>query len=401
MSIIQALGKPTHPFRTCPICGGPDWCGVIVLDNGGYLIACQRNKEKTDTIGKDGNSYVWIKESKSGASNIYEELSQRMARVGKSNNGTFEQYKEQHAKALPMAEKVEPLYNSKLDKIYRKLLSMLVLEDEHKQHLIEEGWTEEMITASGVKSFPVDDYHRKQNFVMSKNPKRYELAKVLYEKFGDLTGVPGACIKENSKGKYWTLVGPSGIFFPIPDMNKNIYRLRIRLDNPPMKNGKIVMKYGNFSSYKEEIKDGMIINYYTNGTQSGNALGVYYKDQDDFYIAYATEGEKKGIVSNYILNKIIIDIPGVNSFSLLLKVDPETGKRPVDFLKEKGTQVIIIAFDADKTINMAVLEAEKNTVELLKKEGFTIGIGEWDISWGKGLDNILLKNYRPKYKLAL
>lgn len=399
MGSITAVGKNSK-YRVCPICGKPDWCGVIEFD-GYTMLACQRTKDHQNTIGADGLFYVFVKESKSGASCLYEEANQARVRKGDvdTDSASYKAFEVQKVKSLPAEELVPALPNSKLHKIYSKMLSMLVLEERHKQYLLSEGWSEELIKASGIKSFPVNDYERNEKGIVTKNPKRYELGKALYEAFGDLTGVPGAYAKVGKNDSiYWTFAGPDGILFPIADINKQIYRLRIRLENPT-KN----MKYGNLSSFKKIEKEGKLINYYKNGTRSGNAIGMYQNNclcENDYYIAYVTEGEKKGIIGNYILKSLIIDIPGVNSFALLLKEDEETGERIVDSLKRKGVKILIIAFDADKSQNEAVLKAEQHTIKLLKNEGFIIGIANWPISWGKGLDDILVKGYRPTYDLA-
>lgn len=398
MSIIE-VGRSNPYFTRCPICGKPDWCASFDGEDGYTFIVCKRDIQKTNIQGIDGEFYMYIGDSKKENNSIFENAHQHVVRTGANNPHSYKKFKEQSARRLEREEEVKPLQNSKLDEIYRELLSMLILEDRHREYLKKEGWTDEMIQAYQIKSFPVNDYERRQNNIKTKNPKRSELGRRLYEKFGDLTGVPGAMIREYNGSRYWTFAGYDGIIFPVPDVNRKIYRLRIRLENPPAKGG----KYRNLSSYKEKEVDGKLVNIYENGTRSGNAIGFYDRNcyvPNDYYCTYLTEGEKKSMVGNSKLAAPFISVPGVNSFGLLIERDKETGKRMIDDLKEKGTKVLIIAFDADKTTNAKVMQSEKDACNLLKNEGFILGIASWDIALGKGIDDLILNGYRPRYTLA-
>ena len=47
--------KGVSRARKCPICQHEDWCGYWTPeDYGGELICCQRDKEKCNMIGSDG-----------------------------------------------------------------------------------------------------------------------------------------------------------------------------------------------------------------------------------------------------------------------------------------------------------------------------------------------------------
>ncbi len=90
------------------------------------------------------------------------------------------------------------------------------------------------------------------------------------------------------------------------------------------------------------------------------------------------------------IHKSHISLPGVNSWSLLLTRD-ETGKCPAEVLRERGVQVLVSAFDADKHTNGQVMAMESNLVscEELKKLGFIMGKAYWDGALGKGEDDFL------------
>ena len=69
--------KGVSRARKCPICQHEDWCGYWTPeDYGGELICCQRDKEKCNMIGSDGQEYVFIGSAKGSGSSIYEERTQ-------------------------------------------------------------------------------------------------------------------------------------------------------------------------------------------------------------------------------------------------------------------------------------------------------------------------------------
>lgn len=430
----------------CPICGKPDWCGFMPADDGGELVICQRDTEEKNVIGQDGNFYVFVALSRSGNS-IFEEANQRLAKEQRRNSkkeydkSSFSKFKAVPPKTYTVLDEVKPKSNEELNKIYNALLDMLVLDDIHKQYLLNEGWTEELIMRHKIKSFPEKDLTRfmhKNN--PSKNPYRKTLAKQLIEKFGEncLLGVPGAY--KNSKGD-WTFAGAKGILFPVYDAKHNLYRLRIRMDfmdvneklikegnSDPyyFKNGKkyhvvplkgiytledgkkvfdknlIRGKYRNFSSFhadEDEYKKGFIVNSYNSGCEAGNQLGIYYNsERDNMYIAFVTEGEKKGIFCNDKMRAPFINVPGVNSWSKL--IEGKKGSRAIDILYDRGVGMFVIAYDADKAVNSKVLESEKNAIQALRDEGFAIGIAEWDMRYGKGIDDLLQGGHQPTYNLV-
>lgn len=378
----------------CPICGGPDWCGIMPGKEGGELVVCQRDNMKTNLIGRDGQYYIYLCDSRQAKASIYEEAGQRRAkelkRQGKNLCG-FDYAKLQSHELIPV-DVIEPLDNKKLDKIYRGLLSELTLEEEHYQYLKGEGWTDGLISKHHICSFPVKDFERYKNKIVQKNPMRVQLAERLVKKFGSLEGVPGAYLNKNGR---WTFAGNPGILFPLYDADGNLYRLRIRL-NQDTGYG----KYHNFSSFKEDKEaagQGYLKNYYQKGCQAGNNIGIYSDAQDDMFLCYITEGEKKGILGESYLKNPVISVPGVNSYAKVL--EGLLGQRPIDVMKRKGVHILIIAFDADKEKNMAVLKSQSYLAEALQKEGITVAVANWDISLGKGLDDLLVGGNRPTYEL--
>ena len=90
--------------------------------------------------------------------------------------------------------------------------------------------TDELIEKHHIVSFPEEDslrvkYH---NRYRTRNITRARLADLILQKFGSnsLEGIPGAYLK----GEQWTFAGPSGLVFPMYDLDGNTFRLRIRKD---------------------------------------------------------------------------------------------------------------------------------------------------------------------------
>ena len=182
---------------------------------------------------------------------------------------------------------------------------------------------------------------------------------------------------------------------------KGAYKLLPDGSHSFRKDGMFKGKYRNFSSFaadEEEEKNNRIVNVYQSGVASGNKLSFYSDcSRDDMYIAYITEGEKKGAYSNFTMRAPFISLPGVDSWKLLFK--GKNGERPVDVLKADGCRIIVVAFDADKGTNATVLDRERKTVEALRDEGFILGVASWDIHLGKGIDDLLAAGYKPSYEV--
>lgn len=435
----------------CPICGKPDWCFWIPMDGyNGNLLCCQRHTIKEDVMGTDGNYYIHVTFSNgsgSAGASIFEEANQRRQRIGNLKNGREFKKAAVRERALTPVNIIPAKDNAELDKIYRVMLGILKLEPMHREYLHREGWTDGMIEKHQIRSFPEKDYARfqfRKDSFKDGNISRKKLAAMLTRQFGEgaLLGVPGAF---KDKGGNWTFSGRSGILFPQYDVHHRMYRLRIRMDFRdvdaaivPGKDGEddsytdrkgkthyISMggvyeyvadaaegrkrayekgsgKYRNFSSFlqdEEAEKKGFLENTYDSGCEAGNQLGFYYNEsRDDMYVCYVTEGEKKGIFSNEALRAPFVSVPGVSSWAFLLA--KKNGERPIDVLKGKGVKIVIVAFDADRETNKRVMQAQDATIKALKAEGFIVGIAEWDIRLGKGIDDLLSNGHRPRYVLG-
>lgn len=442
----------------CPICGKPDWCGwqIDSEGRGDYTIVCQRPEVKGNVCGKDGKFYVFISETSGGAYR-YEEAEQCKRRQEEWCRENGYKYKGGCAsdgapsdgavhRARPkfepvIVDNIQPKSHKELDKIYRHLLKKLSLEEIHSDYLKKEGWDNEMIEQNLIRSFPERDFVRcRFKNYPSGNIYRKRLARELQEEFGEgcLRGVPGAYVDH---GGSWTFAGPKGILFPLYDTQGLIYGLRIRMDfldyayerqsDPacddwytdkdgvshfvvPLKgtytfdsDGKKAWdnsggKYRPFTSFHADEKEydkGFIKNSYKYGCELQSQVGVYWnRERDTSFLCYLTEGEKKGIFANNKLHAPVISFPGVNSWSKMFS--GKKGERLVDLLSVAGVKMFVVAYDADKEVNRAVMRQQEVLIKKLQEEGFMVATAEWDACNGKGLDDLLAAGCKPGYELV-
>lgn len=402
----------------CPICGKADWCRFLPAGEeipGARLVNCKRDTRYQDQVSSiDGRTYVFIKICKDQSGLYIDEETQKKERElwrqrhgYKKDTGDLKEKKQDvflPVKELQREERIEgmcsPLPDNELDEIYRSFLSLLQLNTAHKNYLLGENWTEELIEKSMVRTLPsAGGFHTvKTEAGALALQSRRAVTDELVKRFGELKGVPGFYEKDGN----WTFAGKQGLLFPLYNRRGEIYRLRIRVDYPDVdENGKARNKYHNFSSYREEKKkDGTLYNYYWNGTQANSQIGFYNLFTRDPYVVYITEGEKKALVANYILGQPVLCVPGVNSFGKLFEPDA-TGESIIEYATRQGARIYVIAYDADKTVNAKVLQCESSLVKRLKELGVQVALGSWNIGFGKGLDDILGIGIRPNLDIVM
>lgn len=410
-----------------------------------------------DTPGKtNGNFYLFIAESHQGYG-IYRDANE----VAMAEANGFHIYRKgdndsdvKYGAAATEKELVpvginEVTNDSKLDLFYRGLIAKYPLTKTHEAYLRREGWSDKLIKDTPLASIPVEDWRRgwhKRCDVLEPCYLKYRatITKELIDEFGEEpVGVPGFYqnISKKDGSVFWTFNSRSGIVFPLFNAKGQIIRLRIRMDfidaakeyklNEKKElyfigedNKKRFVsvkgvqveefdgtrhaekdekyrgkgKYRNMSSYVElkQVEEGTYTNKFLNGTESGNQCGLYCHDDDNFLIAIASEGEKKAIRGNDALKMPGIDIPGVSSYDKLFTT--RIGKNILEKLRNRGTQYIAVAFDADKFQNKMVMDAEHGFVNAILSSGFKAIVASWDTSAGKGLDDAINSNARLEFK---
>ena len=442
---LQKMGRGTmlevSKREPCPICGHDHACKFLENENGTRSVMCLRIHGHGGQLGADNKRYVWRADSKDGGWSIYAPYIERSYYPKYSNkstnvnftNGNMQFKRPEAQKEIPQEELIEPLPNERMNEICRFLLSKLVLDKRHAEYLKKQGWTDMLIMRHLVKSFPEADSVRAQygNRTASRNMSRKELASQIEARFGknSLRGFPGAYIDENGN---WTFAGPSGIVFPMYDTNGNIFRLRIRMDFLDIRRDLNISadsatftyegrnyfvsmkgvfetehgsmkrldddstgrkgKYRTLSSYTPDRATGR--NMYHEGTRSANEASVYTSKGDMMNLCYIVEGEPKSIYSNFKLKAPVLSVPGVNSFDVLFR------NGIIDEMVKKGTELFIVAYDADKATNQMVLDFEKRLVNALKEKDLRVAIADWEQTKGKGLDDLLAAGFIPSFRMV-
>lgn len=358
-------------------------------------------------------------------------------------------------------EDVKPLSAKALDERYRYFLSLLVLEPKHEKKLLDE-WSSavypsiarDLLRTYPIRSLPLEDFHRFKSSEKFSNKSRKQIVAAMVKRFGTLEGVPGFYMRsgpnwENkSAEERWTFVNGEGIIFPMYDHNGYLYRIRLRDDYPDKKvkgeslyngeegvlrhryeDGKHVWlwyakgskepvvaknlifddwgvpklgkpqnKYKAFSSWYDKQDGDKIINAFYKGCKPGSPYSLYIPNNAKYKVVLGTEGEKKSMVATYCKNTPTVCIPGVGSYKTMFE-PVENGKSLIDILKERGMKYFILCYDADKSENDMVANAERSCLEALKEAGVIPLIGEWSGKFDKGLDDILLMGIDIKTRL--
>ena len=466
--------KNVSSNRPCPICGKTDWCNIVTFGDGTYLAYCRRvTGTKYEVRTAAGQKFIYKRDSKEGF-HVWEpkiQYDRNRAEWLKEHGGKKSRtyYKRStnedsgsstnyiNWNEVPLEGVTECTDPKRLDTVYRAFLSMLILEDKHRERLLQE-WSEEfyneVISNYIIKSIPPEDRLRFSSKEKLKNLSRKKIMEKLIEKVGEPVGIPGFYQRKDG---VWTFYYLCGIVYPVYDCDGNIIRLRIGTDYPVVEGsfdgvdgefvygmigddvgwffrsnkiregilvwsfgsannkisldkkgypkGKVKGKYKSFTSFVEKhvSENGVNRRYnaYHNGSKATSYCSLYHKPSDDYTVVYITEGEKKSIVGNLLLNVPVVAVPGVGTLSPLF--DNELGKESsmVDELIRRGTKAFVIVFDADKSVNEHVLNSEKKLVDFFKERGIKVAIGEWNANWGKGLDDILLTGVRPDVRFVI
>ncbi|XBX18504.1 DUF3854 domain-containing protein (plasmid) [Enterocloster clostridioformis] len=420
-------------IRRCPICGKPDWCCFVEKDSstGEELVVCMRDTMECNVEGMDGKRYVYLRKSKLGNS-VFEEFEQYNAsnRYKMKKDYKFEKAKEQ--RQLTPVGIIEPRDNPYLNKIYREAQQILSLDEYHRNYLKGKGWTDELMDFHSVVTFPEDDNLRVRyrNRYKSRSVYRKPLAEKLTEKNGPdgLRGVPGAYKQNNA----WTFYGRSGILFPMYDFGQNVKRLRIRMDyrdqdRPIFKDTegyyyirdniryyismsgiyslqgqnrvyiKVPGKYRTLSSFEQDEeaeKEGFFANRLYMGCQSQNEYSLYTRPGDDCSVFILTEGEPKGIFTNYKMGYPVLTTSGVSSYMQLAKSEI------TETCKKMGMKMMVVASDADKAENKKVMDMELKLIQGLRSLGVVVGVAEWEEKHGNGIDDCLASGRWPSFRLV-
>lgn len=394
----------------CPICGHKGWCAI---NHEQTLVRCMRTPSDDyidTTMGRQYKHYL-------------------------------------DPDALPKTN-VEIMYDQSIDKksdshlnaVYRTMIEEMSLSSDHLYHL------------RNVRQFSDKEIQLRQYRTMP-SANRHKIAKNVINRVSDqneLLGVPGFFAKEGNYGSYWTMAGAAGLMLPFRSIRNEITGWQIRVDDPPLElvmegaiKGEIMKeleptqfgmrrarckllvqgkeleviltekdKKECYSKSKQFVfsvvlKQGLRYWWWSsgskiNGSSIGNPLpyhlalpspclphwniGELPTDIIDCSEVWITEGPIKADKGAEALLKPFIGLPGIGTYSLIL-----------DVLKNLGCKHIVIAFDADIVTTPQVQQTLGLCAEFFAKNtDMSLSLAIWDITLGKGIDDLLDNGYLPQ-----
>lgn len=411
MKLRRLLKQPGwyEIMSQCPICGHKGWCAI---DQDQAVVHCMRvpSDDYFDShMGRQFRHYL---------------------DPDRKDKTTVE---------IIQSNSVEKKHDSHLNRIYRSLINEISLSGFHYEHLRNDRFlTDEVIRAREYRTMP--------------GPDRYKIAKSVWKRVGDqreLLGVPGFYVENGKYGPYWTMAGGAGLMFPFRSITNGITGWQIRVDNPPLEldmkgaiKGEILEelepdKFGKRTAkckvqiadrelevilkvkdkkvcnsktgefvFSIELKQGQRYWWWSSGSKdNGSSIGgpipyhfalpspclPYWKtgetpeDIFDCSEVWVTEGALKADKGADALLKPFFGLPGVGAYSLILEP-----------LKRLGCKHVVLAFDADVVTTPEVERALELCAEFFAKNSdMSLSLAMWDLSLGKGIDDLSDNGYVP------
>ncbi|MFX3637362.1 MAG: hypothetical protein ACE3L7_01805 [Candidatus Pristimantibacillus sp.] len=395
----------------CPICGHKGWCAI---DEDQSTVRCMRIPSDDYFDSKMGRQFKHILDP------------------DKVNKTKIE---------IIQSNAVDKKPDFHLNRVYRAMMHELYLSNFHFQHLRKDRhFTDDVIRTRGYRTLPTED--------------RFKVAKRLISRLddqSDLLGTPGFFVNEGRYGPYWTMAGGSGLMIPFRNINNEINGWQIRVDRPPLeldmegaitgeildeldptetgyrrakceiviggikkmevilteKEEKVCMSKSGQFVFRIELKQGQRYWWWSsgskdNGSSIGNPLPYHFSlpsvcmphwivgDTPDHIIdcseVWVTEGPIKADKGADALLKPFIGLPGVGAYTLILEP-----------LKKLGCKHVVIAFDADVVTTPEVERALMLCAEFFaENSNMSLSLAMWDISQGKGIDDLTDRGLVPQ-----
>lgn len=398
----------------CPICGRSGWCAI---NHDQTVVHCMRvpSDDSFDSIiGRQYRHYL------------------------------DPNYTPKTKVEIVQVNSVDKKPDYHLNRVYRCLIEELSLSSFHVNHLRNTRHLN-------------DEVIRNRQYRTMPGAERYKVAKALINRLSDqsdLLGVPGFFVKEGTYGPYWTMSGSSGLMLPFRNIMNEITGWQIRVDDPPLEldmegvikgeiirelepeNGKrraqcrvviqekeleVILKEkdkkvcysksGQFV-FSIQLKQGQRYWWWSSGSKdNGSSIGSplpyhfslpspclpYWKVGEtpesliDCSEIWITEGAIKADKGADAMLKPFFGIPGVGAFPLLLEP-----------LKKLGCKHVVLAFDADVVTTPEVQQALELCAEFFAaKTDMALSLAMWDISQGKGIDDLTDNGFLPQVSAML
>ena len=310
----------------CLVCDKPDWCARSA--DGSWML-CRRvdagGRHRIDSTGTD----YWLYST--------------------------DQSVETDVAVVPPGPRDAPEVradDATLDKVYRALLDVADLGDEHRDQLLQRG-----LSAGAIE----DRLYRSID-----QPSRRAVVTQLRKDFSDevLLGVPGFYMR---RGRL-ALGGDNGLWIPVANAIGSIVGIKIRRDEEEDE-----PRYRHLSSRRH------------GGPGPGAQVHVPLGFDGDTRRVRLTEGELKADVATALTGLLTLSKPGVSQWR---------GALPV--LHSLGVETVVLADDSDGWTNQHVAKAIKRSVEGMREAVYTIEMETWPAEVGKGIDDLLARGGSPE-----
>lgn len=270
-----------------------------------------------------------------------------------------------------------------LHEVFSLFIGCANLSDEHKEHLMKErGLTEEEIQEGMYFTFPT---RRIMPIFRKKLEDKFDV--------DILARIPGF-YKDLSTNLY-TFVRHKGIGIPIKNAKGKIVGIQIRHDEKKDKSNRYVWFSSSFAMYERDKYDC--------GTSSGSPVDVVYPKEIRNNTICITEGRFKAQQLAKETGSIVISVQGVGSWKGVLKELQSIPFSPIvkeRYKKGKPFRVycILVAFDSDMNYKYQVFQQLRKMTDQLEEHGYPVYYLNWDESFGKGIDDVLLSGNRHVIK---
>lgn len=336
--LIRTFARVT-PKHRCPICGKPNWC---TYTTDGALAFCMRQPAGSVKQARN-NAYIHVLQDDPN----WRESVKKTSAATASHIPTGASGGSERADA------------DRLNEVYTYLLEWcLGLTSAHREHLFNERRLSIATVAENLyASVPERDAW-------------LDVCRAMQERFTEgLHGIPG--FYKDTKGR-WRMRHDNymaGFFVPYRDARGRIVGLQIRLDKPLVKT-----KYLWFATPPEN---------FSHGTGSGSPIHFARPERaKQSGSAVLIEGALKADIVCGWWDVAVIAFAGSSGFNAEAKLAKI--RRQLPELKK-----LVVAFDADWKENAAVRGGLKRLLEAIPASGLESEVLEWDISDGKGLDDVL------------
>lgn len=261
-----------------------------------------------------------------------------------------------------------------LNKVFRLFIKYGKLTEAHHRYLLGRGLSEQQILDGLYFSFPT----RKML------PSFLNDIKKEYGNLEILDHIPGF-YKKNDE---YTFSFSKGIGFGIQNAFGYVVGIQIRMDEK--KEGR--NRYFWFSSSFAMASDTL-----SGGTASGSPADVVYPKNPKNRAVFITEGRFKAAAIAEQIGSTAFSVQGVSSWRVMLNelsILSRSKKASEIFGEGYKPKTIFVAFDADMNFNYQVFQQCKKMSDELVREGYHVYYLNWDVRFGKGIDDVLYSGNR-------